>query len=81
MPVSIGQQDSQYYVQLSRGEKSVKIPCKDETEAKTVAQEATLAEQRIIEEEKQKAQGQNQTASVAQGTPPEGVGGKLDTAA
>lgn len=92
MSVSIGNQGSQLYVELNHNGKSVQIPCENQEQAQAVAKAAEQAEAKITE--KEKAQGINQASGVAQppssqqtqvppvnltqGTPPAGVGEKLD---
>lgn len=80
MSVTIGNQGSQYFVELSHGGKAVQIPCKDEKEAEKVAKEAKIVEQKIEAQEKKQGKVQPQP-DLAQGTPPAGVGEKLDKAA
>lgn len=91
MTATIVNQGSQYYVNLTHGNKSVNIKCKDATEAEQVKVAAEDVEKKI--EEQEKAQGlatnpaaaptqpPSTNASIATSTPPEGVGTKLDVKA
>lgn len=80
MSVSIETQGSQVYVQLSHGDKSVQIPCKDQEEAAKVAEAAKEVDKKMDAQDKAQVP-QGTTDSVAQGTPSTGVGEKLDKVA
>lgn len=83
MSVAIGNQGSQYYVELKHGGKTLQIPCENEKQAKQMIKEAEKVEAKMTEQEKKLGQTPEQyMASLEQAPPPpKGVGEKLDVKA
>lgn len=85
MSVSIGNQGSQYVVELQHGGKAIQVPCKDEKDANDKAKEAKLVEAELVKQEKKLGVSPEQYMAAmeqqAAATKPQGVGEKLDVKA